>query len=536
MKRLHLLASVLLLVAAASATPAEQPAITPAGPIEGALVIHGGGPLPDAVAAEFVRLAGGESARLVVIPTAGAGEVDDAKRRRLIDAWTKRGISDVTILHTRDRAQSDDEAFTAPLRRATAVWFEGGLQARLESAYVGTGVERELHALLRRGGVIGGTSAGAAVMSRVMIRQGQPVAEVGTGLGLIPGCVIDQHFVARDRQPRLVAVLGERPGLFGLGIDESTAIVLRGREIRVVGESQVVVCFSPSKARPARTITLSGGDRADLIQLSRAAIDRAGELFPPAQPAPPTIENGTLVIVGGGGLPPEAVKRFVDAAGGADAKIVIVPTAAGPDPAPPRTLIGMLESLGVKDVHILHAADAEAARDPALLEKLKDATGVWFGGGRQWRLLDAFEKTPIVAAFHEVLRRGGVIGGSSAGATIQGEYLVRGHPLGNQVMMAEGYERGFAFLPGTAIDQHFTQRHRFDDLAAVKQAFPQLLCLGIDESTAVIVTRNGMEVVGKHHVYVFDGAAEGNDTDAVEPPFKKLGPGERYIQSRANSE
>ena len=531
MTRRHLRSSVLLLFAAVIAA-AEQPALIPATPIEGALVIHGGGPMPDAVAAEFVRLAGGDSAKLVVIPTAGAGEPDDVKRQRLIEAWTKRGIAEVTIFHTRERTQSDDQAFTRALRDATAVWFEGGLQARLESAYVGTRVERELHALLQRGGVIGGTSAGAAVMSRVMVRQGNPVADVGAGFGFMTGCVIDQHFVARNRQPRLVGLLAERPGLFGVGIDESTAMVVRGRSIRVVGESCVVVCLSASKQRPSHTITLHDGDVADLMQLSRAAIDRAGEPFPPAQPAPPTIENGTLVIVGGGGLPPEAMRRFVDAAGGADAKIAIVPTAGGADASPSQTLMRMFQSMGVKDIRIVHAADAEAARDPAMLAMVEDATGVWFGGGRQWRLVDAFEGTPMLAAFHDVLRRGGVIGGSSAGATIQGEYLVRGHPLGNQVRMAEGYERGFGFLRGTAIDQHFTQRGRLDDLAAVKRTFPQLLCLGIDESTALIVTRDGMDVVGDHHVYVFDGSAEGDDATGLEPPYRKLGAGERYVHRR----
>ena len=110
----------------------------------------------------------------------------------------------------------------------------------------------------------------------------------------------------------------------------------------------------------------------------------------------------------------------------------------------------------------------------------------------------------------DVLRRGGVIGGSSAGATIQGEFLVRGHPLGNTVMMAEGYERGFGFLPGTAIDQHFTQRGRHPDLIPVIQRHPKLLGIGIDESTAIVVTGTKVEVLGQH-------AAPGVDEGDVEP-------------------
>jgi hypothetical protein len=90
---------------------------------------------------------------------------------------------------------------------------------------------------------------------------------------------------------------------------------------------------------------------------------------------------------------------------------------------------------------------------------LKEARGVWFNGGRQWRFVDAYMGTQAEELFQGVLRRGGVIGGSSAGASIQSQYMPRGSPLGNEDMLADGYERGLGFLPGTAIDQHFTQRH-----------------------------------------------------------------------------
>ena len=103
--------------------------------------------------------------------------------------------------------------------------------------------------------------------------------------------------------------------------------------------------------------------------------------------------------------------------------------------------------------------------------------------------------------FEMCLRRGGVIGGSSAGATIQGEFLVRGHPLGNSVMMAEGYERGFAFLPGMAIDQHFSQRDRLPDLLPVIRRHPKMLGVGIDEGTAIVVTGTRVEVIGQHSAH-----------------------------------
>jgi cyanophycinase-like exopeptidase len=122
-----------------------------------------------------------------------------------------------------------------------------------------------------------------------------------------------------------------------------------------------------------------------------------------------------------------------------------------------------------------------------------------------------------------------VIGGSSAGATIQGDYLVRGNPLGNRDMMAEGYERGFAFLPGCAIDQHFTQRGRQPDMDALKQAFPQLLGIGIDESTALIVQKTTARVIGKKDVYFYDASPCDNSD---RPPFTKVSSGRAYDLQR----
>jgi cyanophycinase len=167
-------------------------------------------------------------------------------------------------------------------------------------------------------------------------------------------------------------------------------------------------------------------------------------------------------------------------------------------------------------------ADVESA---AFVETLSKAKGVWFGGGRQWRFIDAYAGTKAEQLLHDVLKRGGVIGGSSAGATIQGQYLVRGSVLGNTEMMAEGYERGLAFLPGAAIDQHFSQRRRQPDMTAVMQRFPQLLGIGIDETTALVVRGQTAEVLGqgKAHFYDYRGGPP-----ACEPDFKAVEAGGRY--------
>jgi len=193
------------------------------------------------------------------------------------------------------------------------------------------------------------------------------------------------------------------------------------------------------------------------------------------------------------------VKRFVELSGGEKAHIVVLPTAVPKDQTD-TSVPGFLKRASIAKVTVLaqRGSDVESAE---FQEAMKSATGVWFGGGRQWNFVDAYEGTSAVAAFRDVLKRGGAIAGSSAGATIQGEFLVRGHPLGNMVMMADGYERGFAFLPGTAIDQHFAQRRRFADLLPVVWTHPQMLGIGIDEGTALVVQGTHADVIGQSAVH-----------------------------------
>jgi cyanophycinase len=112
--------------------------------------------------------------------------------------------------------------------------------------------------------------------------------------------------------------------------------------------------------------------------------------------------------------------------------------------------------------------------------------------------------TKAEALFRGVLARGGVIGGSSAGASIQGEYMPRGSPLGNEDMMADGYERGLGFLPGVAVDQHFTQRERHGDMTALMRRYPQILGIGIDEGTAIVVQGSSAQVIGRGGVHFYD--------------------------------
>ncbi len=129
------------------------------------------------------------------------------------------------------------------------MWIGGGAQLHLQRAYAGTRVETELRALLARGGVIGGYSAGAASLSRVMIRRGFPEPIEGQGLGILEGVVIDQHFVAAGREPRLKRMVGRHPDLVGFGVDEDTAMIVHGGRFEVVGRSVVRWCEAGEACR-----------------------------------------------------------------------------------------------------------------------------------------------------------------------------------------------------------------------------------------------------------------------------------------------
>ena len=244
------------------------------------------------------------------------------------------------------------------------------------------------------------------------------------------------------------------------------------------------------------------------------------------QPATLGPAKGSLIIVGGSGMPKVIFDRFFQAAGGRDSKLVVVPTAgSNADYDESTSSVKMFKRAGATNVHLLHTHDPKVADSDEFVAVLSDAKAVWFGGGRQWRLADAYLGTKTEVAFHDVLKRGGVIGGSSAGATIQASYLVRGAPEGNQIMMSPGHEQGFAYIRNSAIDQHLLARKRENDMLPVIRKHPHLLGIGIDESTALYVRGNTAEVIGKSKVLFYDIALE---KTVGKKFYTTLDPGDRY--------
>jgi len=217
-------------------------------------------------------------------------------------------------------------------------------------------------------------------------------------------------------------------------------------------------------------------------------------------------KNGTMIIIGGGDSD-FIMDEFKKLAGGDNAKLVVIPTALPDDFLEKDSsfieIKNHYKNLGFNDVSILHTRDSSEANEDEFIAPLKTATAIYFEGGRQWRIADGFLNTKAHKEMFKLLDRGGVIAGSSAGATIQGSYLARGDTKNNQVMMGD-HEIGLGFITNIAIDQHVLVRNRQFDMFDILKNRPELLGLGIDESTAIMVHGDILEVFGKSYVLIYD--------------------------------
>jgi cyanophycinase len=251
--------------------------------------------------------------------------------------------------------------------------------------------------------------------------------------------------------------------------------------------------------------------------------------------------RGSLVAVGGDFK--IGTDRFVSLAGGPDANFVYVPTAASsirlpsgfiyepPDSDSPSTNTREFEQelcklFGVKRITVLHTRNRKTANSNPFVEPLRKANGVWLSYGNAGRLTDAYLDTLTEREIKSVLERGGVVGGTSAGAIIQGSYIVRGRP-DKPVLMVKGRERGFGFLKNVAINPHLTQEKRLAELVTVIDAYPKLLGIGIDENAAIVVQGDQFEVIGEGRVAIYDNKKHGSSW------YYWLTPGDRFdLRSR----
>jgi cyanophycinase len=221
-----------------------------------------------------------------------------------------------------------------------------------------------------------------------------------------------------------------------------------------------------------------------------------------------------LVVTSGGR---EAIERFVQLAGGASANIVFIPTAASslksdsgviwdPDTTSENREIfqkELLKEFGLTRITVLHTRDRRIADSQQFVAPVQHAHGVWISGGNAGRLAAAYLRTRTQKELEALLARGGVIGGQSAGAIIQGSYTVRGRP-DKPVLMVRGRDRGFAFLDDVAINPHLSAQKRENELVSVVDRYPKLLGIGLDDDTGLVVKGDVGEVFGRGRVAIYD--------------------------------
>ncbi|MBV6512258.1 MAG: cyanophycinase [Ignavibacteriales bacterium] len=232
---------------------------------KGSLVIIGGGDRPDYVMEKIMQLAGGKKAKLVIIPNASGEPVETAEYQK--KGLNRLGYENISYIYGK-QAELDTPENLAKLDGVTGIFFSGGDQSVLTRDLLGTKFLARIKEIYRQGGVISGTSAGAAVMSKIMLTGDEKknkdsssafiTIEKGNvdtkeGFGFLENVIVDQHFIKRKRHNRLMSLMYENPKLLGIAIDEATAIVVTGGDkFEVLGESQVMV-MNATKAKNIRT-------------------------------------------------------------------------------------------------------------------------------------------------------------------------------------------------------------------------------------------------------------------------------------------
>ena len=220
------------------------------GPKHGTLVISGGAEKPGIILERFIQLAGGPDAPIIVVPTSGNADTYDQSYTGL-KRFRDAGARNLFVLHTRDRAVANSDQFVKPITTAKGIWFEGGEHWKHADAYLDTKVHKEVLALLERGGVVGGGSAGGHIQSDFMEVSRNPSQEFAgrtlpksewrRGFQLVKNVAIDVHVLARNRQFDLIGVIQAHPDMLGVGLDENTAIVVQGDAFEVIGTSLVTI-------------------------------------------------------------------------------------------------------------------------------------------------------------------------------------------------------------------------------------------------------------------------------------------------------
>lgn len=248
--------------------------------------------------------------------------------------------------------------------------------------------------------------------------------------------------------------------------------------------------------------------------------------------------NGYLVVSGGAERSTEIYDKFIALAGGPDALILVVPTSGDADTYDDSCeCLKLLRAAHARNLKILHTRDRTVANSDAFVEPMRHAGGIWFAEGNSWRHQDAYLDTKVQRELNALLDRGGVVGGGSAGGRIQGEYIpLRSAEPTQRAIPKKDWRRGFALLHNVAVDAHVLVRNRQFDMLGLVEAHPNLLGIGIDENTAIVVHGDAFDVIGSSYAIIYDDTRQilpVNDESlrTVGGRFYFLRPGDHYDMS-----
>lgn len=560
----------------------------------GTVLFHGGGNgLSDDVREEFVRLAGGKTARIVLMPS-DESQFDDRPANgesrsefeqrmaapeqygRWVQLRDRGAIADFQFIYRDRERDPNDQRLLAAISQATGVWLPAYDQSWLPREFAPdyptatSAFQQSLRDVLARGGAVGGLGGGASALAEVVIEDqtddddgGWRHAKIRFGLGLLTGVVVDQNFSTHaGRLERLTHLLRYGPALnradglpgverrtIGLGVDRQTALILRGNSVRVVGAGRGHIFL---KSNGDRTITwrkLTPDDDPILIETSSHH-----RVLPesPANRAPGTYNpwgilesrktrdgvsgpsSGTVVLHGGSSTS-NIIELFPRLTAKPKPRLVHCP-AARESCRPSRdrhgqALVDWLESefsVWRELVTAGHAGSLDFvttsnpadANDPQFVQSLRRADGLWFCGGDQRPLADLLvdgeQPTLFQREVHDLVRRGGVVGGTSAGLAIMADVMIEGGDNDDGRPAQALLSRGLGVLQNVLCEQHFDARggrierltNLLHDHQGLRRTSPhcspeKMIGIAVDESTAAILQEDRLRVVGASLVHVF---------------------------------
>ena len=241
--------------------------------------------------------------------------------------------------------------------------------------------------------------------------------------------------------------------------------------------------------------------------------------------------KGKLIIIGGGSIPDSLFEFFAAHCGGKNQPVVYIPTATNDEEFIQKgEHLIKFTSRGYTNLSTIHTRNKKEADDPKNIALMRNAKGLFFGGGDQQLIADAYAGTKLYDEFIALLNRGGVIMGTSAGATIMGSLMVGGDAR-DDISKKYNFNPAFSFMTNTALDQHVLARNRQFDLISVIENYPGTLGIGMDESTAIIVEAGQFKVWGKSYAMLYDPmdwAAQKNKWGRVLKPFKMMASGSSF--------